>query len=75
MIVGGQHYRTFDGRHFEFAGLCTYLAARDFVRNHFAILIKYEHNSNYASPIHKIIVLVGNSAIQIDVFEDVSNLY
>ncbi|XP_011501595.1 PREDICTED: uncharacterized protein LOC105365190 [Ceratosolen solmsi marchali] len=70
MIIGGQHFRTFDGRYFEFAGSCTYLAAHDFVRNHFAILIKYERNASNASPTYKIIVLVGKNGIQIDVFND-----
>ncbi|XP_058800590.1 uncharacterized protein LOC131669586 [Phymastichus coffea] len=68
MIVGSNHFRTFDGYHFDFAGNCTYLMARDFVHDHFAVLIKYDS----ASPIlrHKIIVLVGNHAIELDVFQN-----
>ncbi|XP_031778090.1 uncharacterized protein LOC100118388 isoform X3 [Nasonia vitripennis] len=66
MIVGPRHFRTFDGRHFDFAGSCTYLVARDFVRNHFAILIKYES----AGTAHRLIVLVGDKAIELDVFND-----
>ena len=72
MIIGAQHFRTFDGRHFEFAGSCTYLVARDFVRDEFVILIKYERGDPNSVPKHKLIVLVGNNAIQLDIFEDVS---
>lgn len=73
MIIGAQHFRTFDGHHFEFAGSCTYLVARDFVRNHFAILIKYNNNGNNTRMMsHTLIVLVGNDAIELDIFEDVS---
>lgn len=70
MIVGPQHYVTFDGRHFDFVGSCTYLLSRDFVRNTFAILIKY--NGKPEKMTHQLIVLIGNNIIELDVFEDVS---
>lgn len=71
MIVGARHFRTFDGRHFNFAGAGTYLLACDFIQDHFAFLIKYTHHTNASS--HQIIVLVGNSAIQLDTSKDVSH--
>ncbi|KAG7207006.1 hypothetical protein KM043_000897 [Ampulex compressa] len=67
MIVGSQHYTTFDGRHFDFAGPCTYLLARDFVRDTFSVLAKYDTDSERIT--HKIIVLVGESAIELDIFD------
>lgn len=69
MIVGANHFRTFDGRHFDFAGNSTYLVARDFVHDHFAILLKYDTTRL----IHKIIILVGKHAIEVNVFQDVSS--
>nr|QGV11544.1 Vg4 [Tetrastichus brontispae] len=68
MIVGAHHFRTFDGRHFDFAGNCTYLVARDFIHDHFAILLQYNQSSPTLK--HKFIVLVGRHAIELDVFQD-----
>jgi len=73
MIIGFQHYITFDGRYFEFAGNCTYLLAKDFVRDTFAILVKYDQQAEEIT--HKIIVLIGSNAIELDLFNDVSKIY
>lgn len=70
MIAGGQHYMTFDGRYYEFSGECTYLLAQDFVRQQFAVLIKYVVDGDKLN--HQIIVLIGGKAIQLDVFNNVS---
>nr|XP_012235380.1 PREDICTED: uncharacterized protein LOC105679739 [Linepithema humile] len=72
MIVGSQHYVTFDGRHFDFAGNCTYLLAKDFVRNTFAILVKYDRQAEKIT--HQIIVLIGNNAIELDLFNNTIKL-
>ena len=70
MIIGLQHFITFDGRHIEFMGPCTYLLARDFVRDTFAILLEYQQQSDRVT--HKIIVLLGKDALELDFFNDVS---
>lgn len=70
MIIGSQHYVTFDGHYFDFAGSCTYLLAKDFVHDTFAILVKYNQDEDDIT--HKIIVLIGNNAIELDFFNDVS---
>lgn len=70
MIVGSQHFTTFDGRQLDFVGPCTYLLARDFVRDTFAIFIKYDLQSDRVT--HKIIILIGRDAIELDIFNDVS---
>jgi len=70
MIIGSQHYITFDGRYFEFAGNCIYLLAKDFIRNTFTVLVKYDQQNEKIT--HKIIVLIGSNAIELDLFNDVS---
>ncbi|XP_066586148.1 uncharacterized protein Apoltp [Prorops nasuta] len=72
MIIGSQHFTTFDGRHFDFAGTCSYLLARDFVHDTFAILLKY--NKDSANITHKIIVLIADKALELDVFNDTVRL-
>lgn len=72
MIIGSQHYITFDGRYFEFAGNCTYLLAKDFVRDTFAVLVKYDQQEEEIT--HKIIVLIGSNAIELDLFNDTMKL-
>ena len=72
MIVASQHFTTFDGRHLEFAVPCSssrsYLLARDFVRNTFTVLIEFHTQSDRVT--HKIIVLLGKEALEIDYFND-----
>lgn len=40
-MVGLQHFTTFDGRHFDFVGPCTYLLARDFLTHNFTLAVQY----------------------------------
>lgn len=73
MIIGLQHYITFDGRYFDFVGNCTYLLTKDFVHDTFAILIKYNQEGEQIT--HQIIVLIERIAIELDLFNDVSRNY
>ncbi|KAL2717243.1 hypothetical protein V1478_012943 [Vespula squamosa] len=72
MIIGSQHFKTFDGQHFDLIGSCTYLLARDFFRNTFAILIRYNQESDKLT--HDIIVLIDKNEIEIDIFNDMVRL-
>nr|XP_003701542.2 PREDICTED: uncharacterized protein LOC100880818 isoform X1 [Megachile rotundata] len=67
-IVGSRYFTTFDGRHLEFTGPCTYLLARDFVQNTFTVLIEFHPRSDRVT--HKIIVLLDQDALELDYFND-----
>lgn len=41
-IAGTQHYMTFDGKFYEFAGECSYLLVGDFYRSNFSVVVNYE---------------------------------
>lgn len=70
MIIGSQHYVTFDGHYFDFMGNCTYLLAKDFVHDTFAILAKYNQQAEEIT--HEIIILIGNNAIGLNLRNNVS---
>lgn len=46
------------------------MLAKDFVRDTFAVLVKYDRQAEEIT--HKIIVLIGSNAIELDLFNDVS---
>lgn len=43
-IGNSQHFMTFDGRHFDFAGMCSYVLARDVVDKNFTVIMNYNRN-------------------------------
>ena len=45
MLVGTQHYVTFDQRFYAFASECSHLLARDFVDRLFAVVVNYKRES------------------------------
>lgn len=45
MIVGSQHFVTFDQRHYDFKGHCSYLLANDFVGREFSLVMNYESDT------------------------------
>ncbi|XP_074643894.1 uncharacterized protein LOC141900764 [Tubulanus polymorphus] len=62
-ILGNEHYTTFDGKSFDFAGTCTYLLASDFVQSHFSIL------ANYDRGVRKSITVLSNKK-EIEIFHN-----
>ncbi|XP_064477046.1 uncharacterized protein LOC135390962 [Ornithodoros turicata] len=46
LVAGNQHFKTFDGFHFEFAGECSYLLVKDFLNDNFAVTINYARDEN-----------------------------
>jgi len=59
LLVGNQHYMTFDGRAYEFAGECSYLLAHDFMDNNFTAIVKYTPDANNEK--HFVVILDGHS--------------
>ncbi|XP_057368025.1 uncharacterized protein LOC130689027 [Daphnia carinata] len=56
-LIGLQHFTTFDGRHFDFVGPCTYLLARDFLTHNFTLAVQYvsSRGKPYASVLQLLI--------------------
>lgn len=64
-VAGTQHYMTFDGRFFEFAGECSYLLASDFLRNEFSAVVNYEGSAGKVSR-KSLTILSDGRQIEID---------
>ncbi|XP_023930015.1 uncharacterized protein LOC106176762 [Lingula anatina] len=41
-LIGSQHFMTFDHKHFEYAGKCSYILARDFIDGNFTAIVNYD---------------------------------
>nr|BAL42280.1 Vitellogenin-B [Haemaphysalis longicornis] len=67
MIIGNEHFVTFDGTMYSASGDCTYLLARDFVDGNFTVLLKYHPNSPrvHGRVPKSIIIQLGQSYIEI----------
>lgn len=63
-ISGKQHIMTFDGRHYDLAGLCSYMLATDLVNNTFSVILRYEGNLKELKP-QSIVVMVDGRTIEI----------
>lgn len=66
-IIGkNHHFVTFDKQHYSFRSPCSYLLAKDFVRNDFTLILKYANEK------HTIGIFFGPYAVEIDLDSDVS---
>ncbi|KAH3831766.1 hypothetical protein DPMN_105036 [Dreissena polymorpha] len=63
-ISGKQHIMTFDGRHYDLAGLCSYMLAADLVNNTFSVILRYDGNQKDLKP-QSIVVMVDGRTIEI----------
>ncbi|XP_056647213.1 uncharacterized protein LOC130451874 [Diorhabda sublineata] len=66
MLVGNNHYVTFDKKFYDFRGNCTYLLATDFVDKNFTILVSYDDITRN----NELIMLVGKTIVRINIFTD-----
>lgn len=69
MIVGSQHFVTFDQRHYDFKGHCSYLLANDFVGHEFSLVLNYESEIKGH---YTMLLLLGSETISIDLQRRVS---
>lgn len=71
MIVGSQHFVTFDQRHYDFKGHCSYLLANDFVGHEFSLVLNYEAETKGH---YSVLLMLGHETVSIDLQRKVSDL-
>ncbi|XP_006820902.1 apolipophorins-like [Saccoglossus kowalevskii] len=69
MIVGKQHYMTFDKKFYEYAGACSYVLARDFIDGNFTVIVNYDRDS---PKVVKKSITVITQGKEIEIFPDFS---
>ncbi|KAL3868012.1 hypothetical protein ACJMK2_040851 [Sinanodonta woodiana] len=62
-ISGRQHFRTFDGRHFDFAGRCNYILAQDRVDKNFTIIQKFDGRGSLGRT--SLVVMTNGKTVEI----------
>lgn len=68
MIIGGKHFVTFDQQYYTLRGHCSFLLAKDFVKEEFSLVLKYDSRGH-----HTIFLLFDEHTVEIDLENDVSN--
>ncbi|XP_076260910.1 apolipoprotein lipid transfer particle isoform X2 [Rhynchophorus ferrugineus] len=66
MLMGGKYYITFDKKHYEFRGSCTYLLSTDFVSRNFTLLVSYDQMGLS----NQVIILINKTAVHLDILSD-----
>ncbi|CAL8089591.1 unnamed protein product [Orchesella dallaii] len=61
LLIGSKHYKTFDGRFFDFEGDCQYLLASDFGDGNFSVVVDYDRQGDVSQK--SIIVTDGNDNV------------
>ena len=64
-VAGTQHFITFDQRHYEFAGECSYLLASDFLHDSFSVVANYEGNNGRVTR-KSLTILSNGRQIEVD---------
>ena len=67
-LFRGQYITTFDGRHYEYKGTCSYLMVRDFVDGSFNVVVNYNADKSQKT-IKSITVTTGNNEL-VEIFPD-----
>lgn len=66
IIIGSENFISFNKRHFSFPTRCSYLLAKDFVNNEFALILDYDPVKQSRS----IVLLVDDETISVDLVQD-----
>lgn len=66
LIIGAKHFVTFDQQYYTLRGPCSFLLARDFVKDEFSLVLKYDSQGH-----HTIVLLFGEHTVEIDLENDV----
>lgn len=62
MLIGNQHFMTFDKRFYDFVGKCQYVLANDFADQNFSVIVNYNDGdqANERYPKKQSIVVVSD---------------
>lgn len=63
-VIGDQHVVTFDRKHYNFAGRCSYILARDMVDDRFTVVLNY-NNRPRQPQVQSLVVLLRGVAIEV----------
>lgn len=64
-VMGDQHVVTFDRSHYNFAGRCSYILARDMADDRFTVVLNY-NNRPRQPQVESVVVMLRGVAIEID---------
>ncbi|KAL4235628.1 hypothetical protein ACF0H5_004023 [Mactra antiquata] len=67
IVSGKQHFTTFDGHHYDIAGLCSYVLTQDMVDGNFSVTLKYQGGPHTLQK-ESIVVMVAGQTVEL--FQD-----
>ncbi|XP_030755989.1 uncharacterized protein LOC115882214 [Sitophilus oryzae] len=66
MLMGGKYYATFDKKHYEFRGSCTYLLATDFIDRNFTLVVSYDKTGDP----NELVVFINKISVHLNLLKD-----
>ena len=65
MIIGSNHFMTYDRTHYDFSSGCSYLLAHDFIDGNFTVVVDYERDLTVGGRSKSIVLYLNDT----DVYE------